>query len=623
MQNHFDKHTIESCHLYQYLGAKLQTDNLPDGQSAGVMFRVYAPNAMSVSIIGSFNGWDGRSHQMILGQEGIWSLFISDVKAGDTYKYELRNQSGHILPHKSDPYSQFMEQPPGNASIVYDESAYIWNDQKWHECTGVDRAVSIYEVHLGAWRKKEGNWLSYLELADILIPYVKGMGFTHIECLPLHEHPFTGSWGYQPVGLYAPTSRYGHPDDFKAFVDRCHQSGVGVILDWVPAHFPADSHGLACFDGSCLYEYEDPKRGWHPDWQTHIYDYGKAEIRDFLISNAIYWLEQFHVDGLRVDAVASMLYLDYSRGDEEWEPNNMGGNEHLEAIQFLCELNEAVYERYPDRMMIAEESSSWPGVTAPIYDNGLGFGYKWNMGWMHDSLEYMKRRPEHRSHHHDEMMFSMVYNYDEHFILPLSHDEVVHAKGTLLSRMPGDEWQKFANLRAYYGYMFGHPGKKLLFMGAEIGSEREWNHDTELDWHLLSEGSYNYGLQSFLQSLNHFYQKYPALWHSDYDPCGFQWLITDDWKQSVFAFVRFSCQMSPVVVISNLTPVVRRDYRVGVPRKGIWHELLNSDAVKFGGGGVENNKELKTESVFIHHQEQSLVLTLPPLATVFLVFDGV
>ena len=617
----FERLPDDFCHLYRFMGAKLTTIRLPDHHYTGVMFRVFAPNALSVSVIGSFNHWDGRFHQMARREDGLWSLYIPGVEEGAIYKFEIRDQSGQLLPHKSDPFSDYMEQAPGNASIVYDCTTYKWQDHQWHDHAGVDRAVSIYEIHLGSWRRKEGRCLTYQELADELIPYIQEMGFTHIECLPLHEHPFTGSWGYQPVGLFAPTSRYGNPDDFKAFVDRCHQAGVGVILDWVPAHFPADSHGLARFDGTCLYEYEDPKRGWHPDWQTHIYDFGKPEVRHFLISNAIYWLEQFHVDGLRVDAVASMLYLNYSRGEGEWEPNHMGGNEHLEAVQFLMELNDAVYERFPDRMMIAEESSSWTGVSIPTYENGLGFGYKWNMGWMHDSLEFMKRLPVHRSHHHDQMMFSMVYNYDEHFILPLSHDEVVHGKGALLSRMPGDEWQKFANLRAYYGFMFGHPGKKLLFMGAEIGSEREWNHDSELDWHLLTENAYCEGLKYYLQSLNGFYQKHSALWHSDYDPCGFQWLITDDWQQSVFAFARFTGDSSPVVVISNLTPVVRNNYRIGVPEKGSWKELLNSDAVAFGGGGIINSGELVTENEPMHHQQQSLVLTLPPLATFFLVCE--
>ena len=610
---------MQSHRLYEYMGARLQRVKLGQQEYSGVMFRVYAPAARSVSVIGSFNHWDARYHPMHVTDEGIWELFIPDITAGELYKFEIRNQQNQLLPHKADPYGLFAEQPPGNASIIYDSNVYQWQDQDWKSHSNLERAVSIYEVHLGSWRKKEGRWLTYRELAEELIPYVLEMGFTHIECLPLHEHPFTGSWGYQPVGLFAPTSRYGHPDSFKFFVDRCHQADIGVIIDWVPAHFPADAHGPERFDGTCLYEYEDPKRGWHPDWQTHIYDYGKSEVRNFLISNALFWLEHYHVDGLRVDAVASMLYLDYSRGDGEWEPNCLGGNEHLEAVQFLKELNEAVYTNFPDKMMIAEDSSSWPGVSMPTYDNGLGFGYKWNMGWMHDSLEYMKRFPEHRSHHHDQMMHSISYFYSEHFILPLSHDEVVHMKGTLLSRMPGDEWQKYANLRAYYGFMFGHPGKKLLFMGAETGSTKEWNHDDQLDWALLKENAYSRGLQAMLRVLNQFYQSQKALWHADYDQAGFQWLIQDDWQQSVYAFCRHSVNAPPVIVISNLTPVVRENYRIGVPQAGQWVEAFNTDAIVYGGGGVGNDNLLATEDQPAHWQNQSFRLTLPPLATVFLV----
>ena len=618
--NEFCLHPVDvrSHWMFLYMGARQLTLELNEQAYSGVMFRVYAPNARSVNIIGSFNHWDGRVHQMNSSDDGVWQLFIPDISDGALYKFEVRNQDSQLLPHKADPFGYYAEQPPGNASIIYNPDNYLWQDSSWKSHCGVDKAVSIYEVHLGSWRRNNGNWLNYKELAEKLIPYVKNMGFTHIECLPLHEHPFTGSWGYQPVGLFAVTSRYGSPDDFKYFVDQCHQAGISVIIDWVPAHFPADSHGLEKFDGSCLYEYEDPKRGWHPDWQTHIYDYGKEEVRSFLISNALYWLGQFHLDGLRVDAVASMLYLNYSRADGEWEPNCLGGNEHLEAIQFLKELNEAVYLHFPDIMMIAEDSSSWPGVSMPTYDNGLGFGYKWNMGWMHDSLEYMKQFPEHRSHHHDQMMFSMVYFYNEHFILPLSHDEVVHAKGTLQSRMPGDEWQKFANLRAYYGFMFGHPGKKLLFMGSEIGSTREWNHDDQLDWHLLEENAFCRGLSQMVKDLNQFYRQHPALWHQDFDQKGFQWLIGDDRQQSVFAFIRNSSDSSPVVVICNMTPVVRRNYCAGVPIAGHWQELFNTDAVIYGGGGITNPSELTTKNQSMHGYPQCLELTLPPLACIFL-----
>ena len=615
---HFHPVDMQSHRLYEYMGARLITARLEDQEYPGVFFRVHAPNARSVSLIGSFNHWDVRFHPMHISDEGIWELFIPDISAGELYKFEIRDQQSQLLPHKADPFGLFAEQPPGNASIIYDSNAYQWQDQSWKSHSGLERAVSIYEVHLGSWRKKDDRWLTYEELAEQLIPYVQEMGFTHIECLPMHEHPFTGSWGYQPVGLFAPTSRYGNPDGFKYFVDRCHQAGIGVIVDWVPAHFPADAHGLERFDGTCLYEYEDPKRGWHPDWQTHIYDYGKSEVRNFLISNALFWLEQYHVDGLRVDAVASMLYLNYSRAEGEWEPNCLGGNEHLEAVQFLKELNEAVYFNFPDSMMIAEDSSSWPGVSMPTYDNGLGFGYKWNMGWMHDSLEYMKRFPEHRCHHHGQMMHSMTYFYGEHFILPLSHDEVVHMKGTLLSRMPGDEWQKHANLRTYLGFMFGHPGKKLLFMGSEIGSTREWNHDDQLDWSLLEENAYCRGLQLMVKTLNRFYQSRPALWHADYDQSGFQWLIQDDWQQSVYAFCRASGDASPVIIISNLTPTVRENYQIGVPHVGNWAEAFNSDAVCYGGGGVYNGDHLSTENKPMHQQNQSITITLPPLATIFL-----
>lgn len=610
---------IRQYWLHHTLGAHILSVTVSGHSYYGVMFRLYAPHARSISVIGSFNHWDGRLHQMASSQSGIWRLFVPDVKEGDLYKFELKDQNGQLLPHKADPFSAFAEQPPGNASIVYNPEKYEWQCEQWHQSQGVDRPVSIYEVHLGSWKKRKGSQLlSYCDLAQELVSYVKKMGFTHVEFLPLHEHPFNGSWGYQPVGLFAPTSRYGDPDELKALIDQFHEAGIGVILDWVPAHFPSDNHGLAYFDGSHLYEYADPHRGWHPDWQTHIYNYGSPSVRNFLISNALFWFEQFRVDGLRVDAVASMLYLDYSRGEGEWEPNILGGNEHLEAVQFIKELNETVYQNYPDAMMIAEESTSWPGVSMPTYDNGLGFGYKWNMGWMNDTLNYMTRYPEHRRYHHDQILFSMVYNYSEHFILPLSHDEVVHGKGTLLSRMPGDEWQQFANLRALYGYMFGHPGKKLLFMGAELGSRREWNHDDQLDWFLPGENEYSRGLNTMVKQLNVCYQSLPALWHSDYDPVGFQWLITDDDSQSVIAFSRHTFSDTPVVVICNFTPVVRQNYRLGVPEAGTWREVFNTDSREFSGSGVMNPSLLVTEPLPMHHQLHSLGLTLPPLATVYL-----
>lgn len=611
----------EPFRQYRFMGAQLFTHTVAKAQVKGVLFQVYAPAARSISVVGSFNNWDGRFHPMASSNDGIWRLFIPDVKEGDLYKYEIRNQQGDLLPHKADPYGYYAEQAPGNASIVYDHCRYQWQDESWKHHACLDRPFSTYEVHLGSWKKESGQSLSYQKLAEQLIPYVVEMGFTHIELLPPMEHPFTGSWGYQPVGMFAPTSRFGSPDDFKAFVDACHEVGVGVILDWVPAHFPSDPHGLGRFDGTALYEYEDSRRGWHPDWQTHIYDYGKPAVKSFLISNALYWLDRFHIDGLRVDAVASMLYLDYSRGEGEWEPNILGGNEHLEAVQFLKELNENLYLHYPEQVSIAEESTSWPGVSMPTYDGGLGFGYKWNMGWMNDTLGYMQKDPLYRCHHHGEMMFAMEYYYDEHFVQALSHDEVVHGKGSLRGKMPGDEWQQFANLRALYGFMFGHPGKKLLFMGSELGSLKEWDHDGELDWPLLQANAYSLGLQGLVRDLNQLYRASPALYQSDYDRKGFSWVIGDDWSQSVFAFLRKSFTGSPVLVICNMIPVVRQQYRIGVPVEGIWHEVLNTDGEIYGGSGVMNGKSMYTEHYHAHGYDHSLVLTLPPLGTLFLIPD--
>ncbi|WP_461534696.1 1,4-alpha-glucan branching protein GlgB [Spongorhabdus nitratireducens] len=627
---------VDVYRLHRHMGAHPATHQWTDqcgneAEITGVLFRVYAPHARSVSLIGSFNQWDGRLLPMASADDGVWRLFVPGVVTGDQYKYEIRGQSGELLPNKADPFGFFAEQAPGNASIVYDHGNYHWNDHEWKRDQGRDTAVSIYEVHAGSWKKKPGDeskeCLCYSELADQLIPYVKEMGFTHIEFLPLSEHPFTGSWGYQPVGLFAPTSRFGNPDDFKAFVDCCHQQGISVILDWVPAHFPEDPHGLGRFDGTALYEYEDPRRGWHPDWKTLIYDYGKPFVRHFLVSNALYWLEEFHIDGLRVDAVASMLYLDYSRQHGEWEPNVHGGNEHLEAISFLKELNETVFSAVPGCMMIAEESTSWPGVSRPTYGNGLGFSHKWNMGWMHDSLEYMKQDPVHRQYHHGQMTFSMAYHYSENFILPLSHDEVVHGKGTLLTRMPGDEWQQYANLRAYYGFMFAHPGKKMLFMGAELGTNREWNHDTELDWPLL-EQPFPAGVSKLIQDLNRVYRQYAGFWAGDYNPSGFQWLIGDDAERSVFAFCRQGINEAHnecvILAISNMTPMIRYDYRVGVPKAGRWLEVLNTDSELYGGSNVGNAGEitamLEASHNQLHGQPASLTLTLPPLATLYLVF---
>ena len=624
---------IEPVALYRHLGSSLFTHRLNSRKLVqGVLFKVYAPNARSVSVVGDFNGWDGRLHPMASADDGIWRLFVPGVSNGDLYKFEIHDHHGNRLPLKSDPFGRYAEQWPGLASIVHEQNDFTWSDEHWlasrsQSAESVkNRPMSVYEVHPGSWKKHEdGRPLSYRELAEELVPYVKKMGFTHIELMPVSEHPLYESWGYQPVGLFAATSRYGSPEDFKYLVNCCHNEGLAVILDWVPAHFPSDDHGLARFDGSALFEYEDPDKGWHPDWKTHIYNFGSRWVQDFLISNALYWLDEFHIDGLRVDAVASMLYLDYSREPGQWQPNIHGGNEHLEAVEFLHRLNESVHAYFPDCLTIAEESTSWPGVSRAVGEGGLGFDFKWNMGWMHDSLEYMKRAPEYRKHHHNELSFSMVYAYNENFVLPLSHDEVVHGKGSLLNRMPGDDWQKFANLRACYGFMFTHPGKKLLFMGSELASHAEWDVSGSLPWELLAQGDRHKGVQSLVRDLNVIYRTTPAMHELDQDHRGFRWLVLEDHEQSVFAFTRFDQAGTPLVVISNMTPVVRHDYRIGVPsaRAGldgtndIWHELLNTDDVQYGGSGV-GNEPLHVDAIPSHEQQGSLTMTLPPLATVIL-----
>ena len=624
----FGQYTLREEHvdydaLHRHQGAHLMTHALNTRrQVKGVLFRVYAPSARTVSLVGSFNNWDGRLHPMASADDGVWRLFVPGLTAGDLYKYEIHDKDGNKLPLKADPFGTYSEQWPGLSSIVHDDSRYQWKDSQWMGQRGelYDKPLSVYEVHAGSWRRKDGNIImNYRELAKELVPYVKKMGFTHIELMPVSEHPLYESWGYQPVGMFSVTSRYGSPDDFKFFVDQCHRAGIGIILDWVPAHFPNDDHGLAKFDGTELYEHPDPRRGWHPDWKTCIYDFGKPFVQDFLISSALYWLEEYHIDGLRVDAVASMLYLDYSRNEGEWEPNRNGGNENLEAIHFLKRFNKTVYERFPTAMTIAEESTSYPGVSKPLYDDGLGFGYKWNMGWMHDSLEYMKQEPVHRPYHHNQMTFSTVYAWSENFVLSLSHDEVVYGKGTLLTRMPGDDWQKFANLRTYLSFMWTHPGKKLLFMGCELGSWNEWNHHQSLDWHLVDDkDSPHSGVQKLVQTLNKLYKSEPSLHERDLCSNGFQWLVQDDYQQSVLAYVRFCNDGHPVVVINNLTPVVRHDYCVGVPAAGEYKLLLNSDDQGFGGSGVSAGKKFMTEASGAHGQAQSLKLTLPPLATVML-----
>lgn len=617
---------VECNALYRHMGAKAISHMEGNQAVDGVLFKVFAPYARSISLVGNFNGWDERLHPMAAADDGIWRLFVPGLKAGDQYKYAIRDYHGRSLPHKTDPFATHIEQWPSLSSVVMADTPFKWSDSKWlaqrQANKNVEGAMSIYEVHLGSWRRKTGNeFLSYRELADELIPYVLEMGFSHVELLPVSEHPLFDSWGYQPVGLFAPSSRYGKPDDFRYFVDQCHKHNLGVILDWVPAHFPNDDHGLAKFDGSSLYEHPDPRRGWHPDWQTCIYDFGKPWVQDFLISNAMYWLEEFHIDGLRVDAVASMLYLDYSREHGEWEANVHGGNENLEAVAFLRRFNEVVHLHHPDVLTIAEESTSWGGVSRPVWTGGLGFDYKWNMGWMHDTLQYMGHDPVHRQYHHNEMTFSTVYAWSENFVLPLSHDEVVHGKGTILTRMPGDEWQRFANLRAYYGFMFGHPGKKLLFMGSEFGTYNEWNVNQSLDWHILDNEHGNFcGVQKLVKRLNELHRDIPALHQRDLDNGGFAWTTHDDAGQSVLAFRRYDRDGKVVHVVTNLTPVVRHDYRIGVHELGEYEVILNSDDMQFGGSGVAvGGEQLYADEYGMHYLPYSLSLNLPPLATVMIV----
>ncbi len=589
----------------------------------GVHFAVWAPNALRVSVIGDFNAWDGcRTVMRFHPSVGVWDIFVPGIGLGALYKFELLDAAGRLLPLKSDPFALSCEAAPGNASIVY-SSDYVWGDDEWmarqHDAMALDRPQSIYEVHLGSWRRRgveeHNRRLSYVELADELVDYVCDLGFTHVEFLPLTEYPFDGSWGYQPVGLYAPTQRFGSPDELRYLIDRFHQAGVGVIMDWVPAHFPRDPHGLGRFDGTALYEHEDPRRGEHPDWGTLVFNYGRSEVLNYLVSNALYWADEFHFDGLRVDAVASMLYLDYSREHGEWLPNERGGNENLEAVAFLRRLNEEVHQR--NTVTIAEESTAWPAVSRPTYAGGLGFTYKWNMGWMNDALAYMSEDPIHRRYHHDRMTFGLVYAFNENFVLPLSHDEVVHGKGSLLGRMPGDDWQRFANLRALYGYMFGYPGKKLLFMGNEFAQRREWDHDHSLDWHLCEEAPHA-GVQRLVRDLNSLYISTPALYEQDYDGGGFEWIDWNDRDNSVFSWLRHDRHGSHAVVVANFTPVIRQGYRVGVPSNVAYAEALNTDAVEYGGSGVGNLGLVRAEAAPSHGREFSLSLTLPPLATLIL-----
>jgi len=610
----------EGTHLrpYEVLGANARAI---DG-AGGTAFAVWAPNASRVSVVGDFNVWDARRHPMRLRREcGVWELFIPGVAAGAKYKYDLRGRHGETLPQKSDPYALRCELRPATASVVATMPPAVPRSDERRRANALDAPISIYEVHLGSWRRKpeEGDrWLDWDELAATLVPYAREMGYTHIELMPVSEHPFDGSWGYQPIGMYAPTARFGDPAGMRRFVDRCHAEGLGLLLDWVPAHFPDDPHGLARFDGSALYEYADPREGFHPDWNTLVYNLGRTEVRNFLVGNALYWLERYGVDGLRVDAVASMLYRDYSRKPGEWLPNVHGGRENLEAIAFLKRMNEVVGSERPQALTIAEESTSFPAVSRPTYLGGLGFHCKWNMGWMHDTLQYMARDPVHRRYHHGELTFSMVYAHHENFVLPLSHDEVVHGKGSLLGKMPGDRWRKFANLRAYYGYMYGHPGKKLLFMGGEFAQEREWSHERSLDWHLLGDRAHA-GVHRLVHDLNRTYRALPALWERDFDAGGFEWIDHDDALRSVLSFIRRGHdERHFVVVVANFTPTVHHDYRIGVPRPGIYRERLNTDSEHYGGSNVgSRHGQVTAQDLPWHGRPHSLSLTLPPLATVF------
>ena len=591
---------------------------------SGVRFAVWAPNAQRVSVVGDFNFWDGRRHPMRMRYgSGVWEIFIPRVVAGAVYKYEIAGPDGTVLPLKADPVAQATERPPKTGSVVPDPLQHVWEDAEWMEERAAlqrpDAPISIYEVHAMSWLPHaERADFTWEDLADRLVPYVASMGFTHVELMPVMEHPFGGSWGYQPLSQFAPTARFGAPIGFAAFVDRCHQAGIGVLLDWVPAHFPTDAHGLARFDGTALYEHEDPREGFHRDWNTFIYNHGRNEVRAFLIGSALFWLETYHVDGLRVDAVASMLYRDYSRPAGEWVPNQYGGRENLEAIHFFHELSQAMADRVPGAVMIAEESTAFPGVSRPADEGGLGFHYKWNMGWMHDTLHYMEEQAIYRRWHHGEMTFGLVYAFSEKFVLPLSHDEVVYGKGSLIRKMPGDDWQKFANLRAYFGFMWTHPGKKLLFMGGEFAQWREWNHDIGLDWFLLDQPM-NKGVQTLLCDLNAAYRQHRALHARDTEPGGFRWVILHDSEQSVFAYLRLGeTDDPPVLVVCNFTPVARSGYRVGVPTGGIWQEVLNTDAGIYGGSNVGNYGNVVAEALGSHDLPASLVLTLPPLATIVL-----
>ncbi|MGO9612001.1 MAG: 1,4-alpha-glucan branching protein GlgB [Dissulfurispiraceae bacterium] len=609
-------------HLYEKLGSHLMKAN---GQE-GAFFAVWAPDAKSVSVIGDFNGWNRRKHPLRSRPDasGIWEGFIPGIGHGMLYKYYIKSKYHRHSVEKGDPFALHWETPPKTSSIIWDID-YLWQDTSWmknrYQRNALDAPFCIYEVHLGSWMRSPGEdnrSLSYRELAHHLVQYVKPLGFTHVEFLPVMEHPFYGSWGYQTTGYFAPTSRYGTPQDFMYLIDCLHGNGIGVILDWVSSHFPSDEHGLSYFDGTHLYEHADTRKGFHPDWKSYIFNYGRNEVKAFLISSALFWLKKYHIDGLRIDAVASMLYLDYSRNKGEWIPNKYGGRENIEAIAFLKHLNEAVYSECPDTSTFAEESTAWPMVTRPTYLGGLGFGMKWNMGWMHDTLAYFSNDPVHRKYHHNQLTFSIWYAFVENFLLPLSHDEVVHGKGSLIGKMPGDDWQKFANLRLLFSYMYGHPGKKLLFMGCEFGQWREWNHDESLDWHLL-EYLPHQGINRLIKDLNSLYRKEPALYELEFAQAGFEWVDIGDWESSIISFIRKNrANDKEILIVCNCTPVPRYGYSVGVPRGGMWKEVLNSDSKEYGGSGHGNFGRVNAASIPCHGRKYSLTLTLPPLGALFL-----
>jgi 1,4-alpha-glucan branching enzyme len=607
--------------LYTQLGSHATADG------SGVHFAVWAPNASNVSVIGDWNGWNAQSNRLAPRSDhsGIWEGTVPGVQHGQAYKYRITSHVGGYQVEKADPFATFCERPPATASRVWNLD-YAWRDEPWMSSraarNGLDAPMSIYELHVGSWRRKDGNFLTYRELAHALAEYLNEIGFTHVELMPITEHPFYGSWGYQTTGYFAPTARYGTPQDLMYFVDHLHAHGIGVILDWVPSHFPSDQHGLAYFDGTHLYEHADPRQGFHPEWNSSIFNFGRNEVRSFLVSSALFWFEKYHIDGLRVDAVASMLYLDYARKEGEWIPNEFGGRENLRAIDFLRILNQSVYRDYPGTTMIAEESTAWPMVSRPTDMGGLGFGLKWNMGWMHDTLAYMKEDPVYRKYHHGELTFSLIYAFNENFVLPLSHDEVVYGKGSLIGKMPGDDWQKFANLRALYGYMWAHPGKKLLFMGGEFGQRREWTHEGELEW-WVSGLPEHAGVKRLIADLNRVYRRESALHQVDFSPAGFEWVDVGNAEMSIIAFLRKSGGAgAPLLVVCNFTPLPRENFLVGVPARGLWREIINTDARDYGGAGWGNMGAVESVPVGSHGRVESLSLTLPPLSTLVLRWEG-